>query len=329
MKQMRNMWAVALFLGLVLPWVMINAAGNYLGLYVTVPVTEPTETGLSVPYEDITIDVLRNDGQTQPMALEEYLVGVVLGEMPASFEMEALKAQAVVARTYTLRRHFEAYKHTAGSVCTDPACCQAYCAPEAYLAEGGEQAALDRVAGAVAQTAGLVLTYEGKLIEATYFASSGGRTEAAVEVWGRDLPYLQAVDSPEGVYEDKTMATVTMSAADFRAALNLDLSGSPGTWVRAVTYTDGGGVDTMNIGGTTFSGTELRKLLNLRSTAFVITGVGDTVTITTRGHGHRVGMSQYGAESMALEGCAFNEILSHYYQDTKLEDYIDIVGDLG
>ena len=164
---------------------------------------------------------------------------------------------------------------------------------------------------------------------ATYFSCSGGRTEDAAAVWGSDVPYLQATDSPESAYYDKTIATVTFTAAEFSTALGQDLSGSPATWFGSITYTKGGGVDTMVIGGTTYKGTTLRQKLGLRSTAFTMTAVGDHITVTTRGYGHRVGMSQYGAEAMAAQGSTYEQILRHYYKGTELLNWIDNMENLG
>lgn len=150
----------------------------------------------------------------------------------------------------------------------------------------------------MAATSGWVLTYEGELIEATYFSCSGGSTEDAAAVWGTEFPYLQAVASPGEEKAAHYTDTVRLSAEAFQDALGVTLSGSPGSWFRDVTYTDGGGIDTIVIGGTSYKGTSLRSALGLRSTAFSISTTEDTVTITTRGYGHRVGMSQYGADAM-------------------------------
>ena len=331
MKQSGKEWIPALVMGILVPWLMLNGAVLFTERELIQPqiqASETVETTAPAAEEALMIDVLVDGVQTR-MALEDYLVGVVLGEMPASFEPEALKAQAVVARTYTLRRVETAPKHEGGAVCTSPECCQAYTAPADYLSGGGTAADLEKVAQAVADTAGLVLTYGGSLIEATYFSSSGGRTEDALAVWGMDLPYLQATDSPEDDYADKYMDTITITAHEFQEALGLELTGRCEGWIESVTYTNGGGVDTMVIGGKAFKGTELRTLLGLRSTAFTVTAFGDQFTITTRGYGHRVGMSQYGAEAMAVDGSSFDEILAHYYQGTTLEEYIDKSSNFG
>lgn len=261
------------------------------------------------------IPVLINDTETVMMPLEEYLQGVLFGEMPASFHPEALKAQAVVARTYTIKRSTQSPKHPGGAVCTDAACCQAYRSSVDFT---GEQ--IEKIHAAVLETEGQVLTYQNILIDATYFSCSGGRTEAAVAVWGTDVPYLQAVDSPGEGFSDAFLDTVTYTVQEFSELLNADLQGNPNTWFSDITYTDGGGVDEMSVCGTVYTGTQLRSLLRLRSTAFYMTALGDSVTITTRGYGHRVGMSQYGAEAMAQSGSCYEDILLHYYPGTVLEN---------
>ena len=263
------------------------------------------------------LTVMNRAGNLQQMDLREYLVGVVLAEMPASFESEALKAQAVVARTYT-RKRMEGGKHGQAAVCMDSGCCQGWRSGEDYLAQGGKQSAVEKVRAAVADTDGLVLRYEGRLIDATYFSCSGGVTEDAVAVWGQDVPYLKSVQSPGEEEAPRFSDSVTFSPGDFAGKLGLSAAGDPGSWFGTVTYTAGGGVETMVIRGKRFSGTQLRSKLGLRSTAFSITVSKDKITVTTRGFGHRVGMSQYGAQAMAQEGHSFSEILAHYYTGTEL-----------
>lgn len=283
--------------------------------------TGAIDTRQELVQDNTVIPVHMDDGSVVCMELEQYLCGVVLGEMPADFEAEALKAQAVVARTYTLKHHLSQQKHPDGGLCTDYTCCQAYCTEQAYLDAGHTQAQLDKVRQAVAETQSLVLSYEGNLIDATYFSCSGGKTEDAMAVWGTEVPYLQSVDSPGEESAKHYVDTVTFSLREFRQKLDAPLSGAPENWLGEITYTDGGGVDTLELGGTVYSGTELRSLLGLRSTAFYMTVLGDTVTVTTKGFGHRVGMSQYGAEAMAVKGGTFTEILAHYYPGTTLQTW--------
>lgn len=320
-------WQLAVLMGVVLPSVMFFLAEKLLPRK-NIPPTQPTapteqmqpQTGLHTP-ANILIPVLRSDGSTENMNLEEYLVGVVLGEMPLSFDIEALKAQAVVARTYTLRRSTVSPKHDGGAVCVNPSCCQSFCSQEQYMEKGGNALQLNKAISAVSATAGQVVTYNGALIEATYFSCSGGRTEDALAVWGAEIPYLQAVDSPGEENASHFTDSVTFSGKEFAQRLGLPLSGNPASWLGSVTYTDGGGVDTMIIGGVPFKGTQLRQKLGIRSTAFTVTAIGDSVHVVTKGFGHRVGMSQYGAEAMAVAGSDYRQILSHYYPGTTVADY--------
>lgn len=318
-------WQLAIIMGVVLPTLLISAAKKLFPAKNTATVQQTVATEQTQPLLDQQtnkiIPVLQSDGTTVGMKLEEYLVGVVLGEMPLSFDSEALKAQAVVARTYTLRRVTLSPKHNGSAVCVNPSCCQAFCSQEEYIATGGSAALLDKAVSAVSATAGQVVTYNGTLIEATYFSCSGGRTEDALAVWGTDIPYLQAVDSPGEENASHYTDSVSLTGKEFARLLGIPLSGSPANWFGPVTYTDGGGVDTMVIGGMPFKGTLLRQKLGIRSTAFTITPIGDSVQIVTKGFGHRVGMSQYGAEAMAVAGSDYRTILSHYYPGTSIVDY--------
>ena len=324
MKPMSKAVLASVLAGILMPYLLLNGAAVFLkSPDEEAPTDSAAQTADPTAGEAIRIRVLL-DHETVDMDLEDYLLGVVLGEMPASFEPEALKAQAVVARTYTLRRKTTATKHNDADICTDPSCCQVYRDPRGF-----EAAAVDKVRSAVTDTRALVLTYEGALIEATYFSSSGGKTEDAAAVWGSDLPYLQAVESPEESYEDQYLSKVIFTEASFEEALGTDLSGDCGAWFGKVTYTNGNGVETMEIGGREYEGIKLRQLLGLRSTAFSIETDGDQIIITTRGYGHRVGMSQYGAEAMAVNGAGYEEILAHYYQGTVLEEYIDTAEEFG
>lgn len=308
-----DIWT-ALVLGLVVPGVLINCAAAVVKLPQGEE-TVPTATVQETQPQTVALPVLVRRGDTVGEEdMDSYLVGVVLAEMPTSFETEALKAQAVAARTYARKAGQTGGKHGDGSVCTDPGCCQAYIAPADYLAQGGGEEGLEKVRTAVAQTSGYVLRYEGELIEATYFSSAGGSTESAVAVWGTDYPYLQAVDSPE---EGEGMA-VTFSRESFQQALGRELTGDPATWFSQVRYTEGGGVETMTIGDTAYTGTQLRQLLGLRSTAFSVAVTGEIITVTTFGYGHRVGLSQYGADAMAVTGSDYAAILAHYYPGAEL-----------
>ena len=283
----------------------------------------PTETAPQMPTETIarvetparTLLVKGKDGLVTELPLEEYLLGVVCAEMPGSFHPEALKAQAVVARTYALKRIGRS-KHTDCDICTDSACCQGWA--DISSVTDGETA--DKLRSAVEETAGMVLTYNGALIDATYFSCSGGSTEAAVAVWGSDVPYLQATSSPGEENAAHFEDTVTFSAGDFAEKMGISGEGNPADWFGVTSYTEGGGVKSMEIRGQQFSGTTLRKLLGLRSTWFELFVQDNCITVVTHGFGHRVGMSQYGADAMARNGADYETILKHYYQGVELEE---------
>ena len=311
---------VILLLVITIPmfFMIINYRNEKLSIDESTPTFENTSESESKYTDAKSIYVLMQDGLVQEIELQQYVLCVVLQEMPASFELEALKAQAIVTRTYTLKRDSLGGKHIGAAVCTDSTCCQAYISEENFLKNGGTEADLNKVRTAVQETKDLVLTYNDALIEATYFSCSGGMTEDAEAVWGSDIPYLQAVESPGEEFATNFVSTITFSTDTFEALLGKELNDYPETWIESISLTSGGGVKNIRICGTDYEGTKIRKLLNLRSTAFLITAVGDTVTITTKGFGHRVGMSQYGAEAMAVNGKNFSEILAHYYPGTQL-----------
>ena len=298
MKNLR-VWIYVLVLAVVLPGIILKFYPK-----------EQEKPPISVEQQEdaVQIQLLREDGTISPVELEEYVLGVVAAEMPADFAPEALKAQAVLARTYALKRSTATDKHPDGALCTVSSCCQAY----------SDQAAADSVRDAADATKGLVLTYGGSLIEATYFSCSGGYTEDAAAVWGTDVPYLQAVASPGEEASSHYVTTTKVPVGEFSDCLGVSLTdGGIGQPI----YTDGGGIASVNIGGKEFTGVQLRQLLELKSTAIQMNVVGDQVIITTKGYGHRVGMSQYGADAMAVSGSTYEQILAHYYPGTESCDH--------
>lgn len=276
----------------------------------------PPQAKESEPFDTRTTLRVLTDGGVREMTLESYLVGTLLAEMPADFPAEALKAQAIASRTFALRKA-ETGKHAGADVCTDYACCQGW-------TEDGTAADIERIAQAVRDTDGLVVTYNGALIDATFFCCSGGKTEAALAVWGSDIPYLQSVDSPGEEDAPRYADTVCFTSEEFAERISAlcpdaNLSGSPVNWIGSVERTEGGGIGTVFIGGAAVKGTDLRSALGLRSTCIDFAVTEETVTVTTRGFGHRVGFSQYGAKAMAENGSDFTEILAHYYPGTEIK----------
>ena len=270
-----------------------------------------------------TLRVLR-DGEVTEMELQGYLVGVVAAEMPAAFPEEALKAQAVAARSYALYCA-TTHKHAEADVCTDPGCCQAWLS-EAQLREnwGGAYAEyLERIRSAVGDTAGEYLSYGGAPVFAAFHSSSAGATEDCGAVW-RPQPYLVSVSSPETASDvPGYVSTLRCAPLDFRDTLlsihpEADFSGEPSSWLGSVERDASGRVERLSLGGVSLPGTEIRRLFSLRSTAFTLEYTEGVFLFTVTGYGHGVGMSQYGAKVLAQQGADYAEILAHYYPGTVL-----------
>lgn len=269
------------------------------------------------------------DGETvENMALDEYLRGVVRGEMPASFEQEALKAQAAAERTYVYYQLAAGRKeaHPDADVCTDPACCNAWLSEAAAREKwGGDFDGWERrIEEAVAATDGQAALYDGQPILAVFHSSSAGKTAEAGDVWSGDVPYLRSVDSPEG---EETVPNY-YSAAEFTAAEakallaqahpELTFSGGPDKWFGAVERDDSGRVSTVEVCGAPLRGVEVRRIFSLRSACFTVDAAADKVTFRVTGYGHGVGMSQYGANELARQGKTWQEILMWYYADITI-----------
>ena len=272
-----------------------------------------TKTQRNLPADSFDIIVL-TEGGTISMNMQEYLTGVLLCEMPSDFEVEALKAQAVAARTFVLYRKENGSKHPDADICTSASCCQGYLTPESYILAGGNTMTVLRMHDAVCATGKEVLLYDGSIIEATYFSSSGGRTEDAQAVWGSAVPYLKSVNSDE----QDTTYTSEMDKRDFCTALGLQAGE---VHIDEPKYTQGGGIAEVNINGEDFTGLELRRRLRLRSTQISFYVGKEKVQIVTNGYGHRVGMSQYGADAMAFAGSNYKQILTHYYSGVTIGDW--------
>ena len=272
---------------------------------------------------DIRLTVLA-DGELRETTMAEYLPGVVAAEMPASFAPEALKAQAVAARTYILRRAAQrADAHPEADVCSDPGCCCAWSGTDALKAHwGGDyRKNLRTIRTAAAETDGQTLTYGGEPILAAFHSASHGRTESSEAIWGGALPYLVSVSTPETEADVPGMRSqVVLSPDEARTAL-ADLGTlpeDPQTWQPEITPDEAGRVRTLTIGGVTLSGTEARARFHLRSALFTAEIQDGALVFTVDGSGHGVGMSQYGANVMAQAGAGYEEILAHYYPGAEL-----------
>ena len=325
--------SVAALLGLFLLPLAVAREPAEVPEYTELPRTEqtaPVQPAVKAVYDaDRTLRVL--DGETvREMTLADYLVGVTAAEMPASFAEEALKAQAVAARTYTL------YKLTSGGnhgdtadICTDSTCCQAYISQEAARSSWGEQAdALEeKIRTAVTDTDGEAILYGGVPILAVFHSSSAGLTRAAGQVWQNDLPYLQPVDSPEASASiPNYYSRVDFSPETIREKLlaripAADLAGDQKTWLKNAVRDSAGSVETVEVGGVAVKGSTVRAALGLRSACFEWELQDGRFVFYVTGHGHGVGLSQYGANAMAEAGADYKTILTHYYTGVTVAVY--------
>ena len=265
-------------------------------------------------------------GTLRQTTVAEWLPGVVAAEMPASFEPEALKAQAVAARTFLLEhKNRRPAAHPEADVCDDPACCCAHSSEKVLRENWGGDARknLRRVRTAVTETDGAVLTCQGEPILAAFHSSSAGRTEDSAALWGAK-PYLVSVSSPETAADVPNYVTeVRLSPEALREAIRKErpeaaFPEAPEQWLGNAAPDTGGRVAEITIGSETFTGRELRSLLQLRSAAFTAEYADGAFIFTVTGYGHGVGMSQYGANVMARQGSDYTEILAHYYPGTEL-----------
>ena len=288
------------------------------------------------PQEELSADAgvtLRvwDGSAVQEMSMAEYLPGVVRGEMPASFEMEALKAQAVAERTYIYYKCNTGGKaaHPEAEVCMQPSCCSAYTSAEAAAEKWGDKAAEyeARIQSAVRETDGQVLLYNDEPILAAFHSSSAGVTANSGDVWVSDLPYLASVSSPEnGESVPNYYSVKTIPAGEFRqiflaAYPEAQFSDDPAAWITDAVHNASDRVETLTVGGVTVEGTQMRSLFGLRSASFTTEVTAEEVTFRVTGYGHGVGMSQYGANEMAKQGKTWQEILQWYYTGVTVADY--------
>lgn len=272
---------------------------------------------------------LSASGRVVRMGLEDYLVGVVAAEMPANFSPEALKAQAVAARTLTVKRlrclGGRGCSHRdEADICDQPGDGQAWYASADLKRIWGQhyRAYHQRIARAVAATRGLILLHEGQPIDALYHSTCGGRTEDAANVWGEPIPYLRGVTCGFDQISPRYRSTVSMTRAEAASRLGLALPAAAGAGapfdLRILGRTPAGRVAGISVAGKTMRGEDFRHALGLRSADFTWKTVGESIVFEVKGYGHRVGMCQYGAEGMARQGANYRQILGHYYSGVRL-----------
>ncbi len=268
---------------------------------------------------DEKIKVFREEtGETEELYFEDYIVGVLAGEMPANFELEALKAQAVAARSYALKKMLS--ENQADYDVIDTVANQVYQDEEELKERWGNDyvSNMNKIKTAVLETKGEYIAYNGEVIEAFFFSTSSGKTENSEEVFTSARPYLKSVDSSwDAKVSPVFQVENDMSLHDFYTKLGLPYQDS--LQIEVVKQTSTGRMKQVKINGTEMNASDVRQKLNLKSTYFTMEQVGNNVHIQTKGYGHGVGMSQYGAEGMAREGKTYEEIIKHYYQGVEIK----------
>jgi len=276
-----------------------------------------------------TIKLLhQKTGEVEEVPLDQYLCHVVSAEMPADFELEALKAQAIVARTYTIFK-VQNKKHENADICDDSTCCQAWVSKEDRLArweEGKRESNWQKIEQCVNETKGKIITYENQPINAFFHANSGGQTELPVNVWGGSgMPYLQVVETAGEEGYSQYASQVELTNEQILAKLkekyqDIAIDFANPEEIKIIEYTDGNRVKTIKFGNHEISGVEARTLFGLKSTNFEIIKEDGKIKFQVKGYGHGVGMSQTGADSMAKQGKNAEEIIHHFYQEIEIKE---------
>ena len=271
-------------------------------------------------------------GEIEEVILEEYLCNVVSAEMPVDFEIEALKAQVIVARTYTIYK-INNKKHDNADICDSSSCCQAWISKDDRLSrweENKREENWKKIERAVNETNGKIITYEGKPINAFFHSNSGGTTEVPINVWGGSgYPYLQMVETSgeEGytqyasevtLFFDEILNKIKEKYSDIQIDFTKDDD------IKILERTESDRVKTIKFGNHNLSGVEARTIFGLRSTNFEIEKQEDKITFKVKGYGHGVGMSQTGADSLAKQGKNAEDIIHHFYSNVELKDISQI-----
>lgn len=305
---------------LVLPFTEEKASGKLGESLTQTPIA--TETGSPTADSGVEVAVYRfSKSKTEKVPLENYLVGVVAAEMPAEFKEEALKAQALTARTYIVKQmmskdHLGLPK---GAQVGDTVINQVYKSDDELKKIWGIDYdwKKEKILKAVRATSGQILTYKGQIITASFFSTSNGYTENSEDYWSNSFPYLKSVSSPWDKDSPKFNNQKILSIHDFETKLGVKLTGSE-TIGKIIERTAGKRVGKVDFNGKILSGREIREKLDLKSSDFAWVRKGDNIIISTQGYGHGVGMSQYGANGMASEGKDYQEIVKHYYQGVEI-----------
>ena len=266
--------------------------------------------------------------EVEELNIDEYLYGVVASEMPVNFEVEALKAQAIVARTYTIYQIIHnTTQHKDGDVCDNYACCQAWISKEERFSKWNAneaEANWQKLVGAVNATKGKIIAYQGQPINAFFHANSGGITESSLNIWGGiDYPYLKSVETSGEQEYNQYNSEMIFTKEELNNKIkekyqDFSIDYEQEDCIKILEYTSSGRIKTIKIGNKEFAGTEIRAILGLKSTNFTFSVNGENIIFSVIGYGHGVGMSQTGADALARNGMKSDEIIKHFYTDVEI-----------
>ena len=281
-----------------------------------------------------SINLLHKDtGEVETVAIDDYLCNVVSAEMPADYQLEALKAQAIVARTYTIYKVLNK-KHDNADICDDSSCCQAWISKEDRLSrwdEDKKESNWEKIEQCVKETSGKIITYNNQPINAFFHSNSGGTTELPVNVWGggSDMPYLQIVETSGEDGYSQYSSEVELTQDELLNKLkekydDIQIDFNNNDDIKIVEYTNSNRVKTVKFGNHQISGTEARSIFGLRSTNFEIIKQEGKIKFVVKGYGHGVGMSQTGADSLAKQGKNCYDIINHFYVGVEIKEINDL-----
>lgn len=299
-------------------------------IFTNIPVQETS----SVPevVDDSSYSTIRlyhtSDGTIEELNMNEYLYGVVAGEMPAIYELEALKAQAIVARTYTIYQIKNGSKHENADICDSSLCCQAWISKENRFArweDGKQNEYWNKIVEAVSSTNKKYITYNGEPINAFFHSNSGGKTELASNVWGGNLPYLKVVETSGEEAYTAYSSEVTLSKDELIVKMrenynDFEINFKEPEPIKILSYTESGRVKTIKIGTKEISGVEARKVFGLKSNNFTVEINGDNIKFSVIGYGHGVGLSQSGSDVLAKQGYLAEDIIKYYFNNVEISE---------
>ncbi len=323
---MKSYSVICFFLSLsmiLFPLVSVEKATDVFAKeFINAEETETAEKNEEISEKNSTVKVMNaNSKNITEMSLHEYLIGVVAAEINPAYHEEAIKAQVIAAHTkleYTKLHNIPENAHITDS----PASHQGYLNEDEQKEKWGENYNIyrEKIEKCVNEVKDIILTYENQPINAVFHAISNGQTENATDVWGGEYPYLVSVQSAGDKLSPAYNSEVTVTTEEFKKSLTekgADLGDEPEKWVEKITNTDTGMVKEIVIGDKIFKGTEIRNIFDLKSSTFAIKYDNGNFIFTVCGYGHGVGMSQYGANYMAQQGFSYEQILEHYYLNSK------------